>query len=145
MASIAGAGDPGIFWIETRSGSEEEIRDWVSEFRDYEIRYAATREFDEMVLRGRFTNARRAHSPTPGPWPNVDGLDLEWNNIRKTLRTKIARGVDLPSRDVPAAWLGNCRRAVAIHCLRDVAELVLRDPDVHLSRELGKALRRLMF
>lgn len=97
-----------------------------------EIRYSATREFDEMVLRGRFTNARRAHSPVPGPWPNLDHLEVRWRNIRKVARPmpKAPRSAsDCASIDVPFLWPHDPLR-VAYHCGWDVLDLVRSDPEV---------------
>ena len=90
-----------------------------------EVLYGATREFDEMICRGRFTNARRAHLPVP-TFPAVPGAeDFAWRNLKETKAE--ARGADIPSRDVPAALRANDGRweAVAVHLLRDVCELIL--------------------
>lgn len=141
MVGIAGAMDPGVLFAEVRSGTETELMEWLSEFEGYQIRYAATREFDEMVLRGRFTNARRAHSKTPGNWPTLDGLDFSWKNIRKTLRERTwSRAADVKSADVPAVWQAGGQKVVAQHCLRDVLETVLRDKDVTVSHKLKTSL-----
>jgi hypothetical protein len=143
MIGIAGAMDPGVLFAEVRSGTERELVDWISEFRNYEIRYCATREFDEMVLRGRFTNARRAHSPRPGPWPNLDGEKLRWRNIRKMMRERSwDRALDCPGRAVPALWAGGQEELVATHCLRDVLENVMLDSEVWLSPRLFRQMLR---
>jgi hypothetical protein len=96
--------------------------------------YCATRDFDEMILRGRFTNARRAHLPTP-TWPAMPGAeklywhnefshfkDMEYLNRDKYVRTE----TDLPPKDVPDAWAAGHRDEVLVHLLRDVVELVWR-------------------
>lgn len=107
----------------------------------YEIRYSATREFDEMVLRGRFTNARRAHSKKAGAWPNVDTADLRWKNIHKTLRPRSwTRAADVKSADVPEVWQAGYKKVVAVHCLRDVLETAMRDVDVKMSHRLKTEL-----
>jgi len=143
MVAIAGAMDPGIFFATVVSGTEEEMVQWVNEFAGYEIRYLATREFDEMVLRGRFTNARRAHSMSPGSWPNLDSADIRWTNIRKVATEPTwTRAADVRGRDVPMEWAAGARRVVATHCLRDVLENVLRDPDIRLTRTLVNQLVR---
>jgi hypothetical protein len=99
------------------------------------IAYSATREFDEMVLKGRFTNARRAHEPEPF-YPHLfRPQDWEWRNMRKEPSEPMAlRGNDVPSRDVPDWWATRDpgkRMTVYVHLLRDVAELVARygEPD----------------
>lgn len=92
-----------------------------------EVVYAGTREFDEMILRGRFTNARRAHAAEPF-FPAMPGAaDLAWYNARHEAKALTEeRGEDIPSRDVPAAWAdGSGYEMVMIHLLRDVAELIL--------------------
>lgn len=93
-----------------------------------EVRYAATREFDEMVLKGRFTNARRAHEDQPF-FPALPGAEgMAWRNVyhlTPLLSLAYARGEDVPSRDVPRAWARGDRTVVLVHLLRDVAELIL--------------------
>jgi hypothetical protein len=95
-----------------------------------EVRYGATREFDEMICRGRFTNARRAHLPAPA-FPAVPGAeDLRWVNLKAG--HPVPRDPDdLPSWDVSAALRRGDWDRVAVHNLRDVAELILvaGDPD----------------
>jgi hypothetical protein len=145
LIGIAGAMDPGVLFAEVRSGSESELIDWIGEFAGFEIRYSASREFDEMVLRGRFTNARRAHSPVAGRWPNLNRADVRWKNLRKTERPRSwVRAFDLPSRDVPGVWESGGRKLVAQHCLRDVLENVLRDSEVQLSNRLRRRVLRLV-
>lgn len=107
--------------------------------------YSATREFDEMICRGRFTTARRAHAPEPF-YPAVAGAEeLNWKNVRGihelVSAAGVERGEDCPSRDVPAlagfAPVGGGRKLpidmdrVMIHLLRDVAEMILAlgEPD----------------
>lgn len=93
--------------------------------------YGATREFDEMILRGRFTNARRAHAPEPF-YPALDGAEeIEWVNVGPTppaIKPKRS-ATDVKGRDVSATWDGRGREpdsaAVMIHNLRDLAELIL--------------------
>lgn len=102
-----------------------------------EVVYAGTRDFDEMICKGRFTNARRAHEDRPF-FPAVPGADgFRWRNVRPTATERayglgvFERGEDVPSRDVPARWARGDRTVVLVHLLRDVAELVLLagDPD----------------
>lgn len=98
--------------------------------------YAGTREFDEMICRGRFTTARRAHAPEPF-YPSVMGAEyLPWRRVTDVNVHEVApRGEDCASRDVPAllgyAPVGGGRKLppdferVMVHLLRDVAELIL--------------------
>lgn len=89
--------------------------------------YAASRQFDEMVVRGRFTNARRAHLPR-ATWPSAAGsARWRWENVRKAGRSGAERGVDVASRLVPSVLRsgGDGWERCAIHCLRDACDLVL--------------------
>lgn len=88
-----------------------------------EVVYGATREFDEMICKGRFTNARRAHAPAP-VFPAVPWADeLRWTNIGAA-KPDAYRSPDVESRDVPKI-LETDRTRVLVHLLRDVAELIL--------------------
>lgn len=110
--------------------------DWACWFnglkdRSDEMIYAATREFDEMVLKGRFTNARRAHlAKRPRDWRGIEEDRFHWVNIRKIQRPALSRGIDVESRLVPDAWARGEEMKVFVHLFRDVVELVLRDPMV---------------
>jgi hypothetical protein len=85
--------------------------------------YSATREFDEMILKGRFTNARRAHEDHPF-YPAMPGANtLVWDN-RKPGKHR-PRGADVTSRHIPGVWADGHRVPVLVHLLRDVAELIL--------------------
>jgi hypothetical protein len=98
---------------------------------DGPVVYAATRQFDEMVLRGRFTNARRAHAPAPYyPYVLPRGEELRWINVRDLVESNPGeisdnRAPDIPSRDVPEGWMDHRRDMVLVHNLRDVCELIL--------------------
>lgn len=86
--------------------------------------YGATREFDEMICRGRFTNARRAHLPVRG-FPAVPGAEyFRWVNIGPG-HSEPRDPDDLPSREVSATLRAGGWARVAVHNLRDVAELIL--------------------
>lgn len=90
-----------------------------------EVRYSATRDFDEMICRGRFTNARRAHLPRPS-FPAVPGAEtLPWLNV--PIRRRHERGPDIPSREVPQGLKDGRGKQVLVHLLRDVAELIADD------------------
>jgi hypothetical protein len=94
--------------------------------------YAGTREFDEMILKGRFTNARRAHSREV-IYPSMPGASgLVWKNIHKQTRMAVStltRSVDTKSKSVNEAWCSDedGRELVMVHNLRDVAELMYAD------------------
>ena len=110
-------------------------RDWAREFvlpaGTREVRYSATREFDEMILKGRFTNARRAHlAERPAGWPALRGADeVVWTNIKA--RSGLPRSPDIESRDIAFCdWTNRDRileEAVVVHCLRDVLDLPLAE------------------
>ena len=92
--------------------------------------YCATREFDEMIARGRFTNARRAHLPE-ACFPAVPGAeDVDWVNIRKSqeLSERKPSVDDLPSKDVPEAWKRGERDRVIRHLIADVEWLIENRP-----------------
>lgn len=108
---------------------EAELPEWVV--------YSATRQFDEMVLSGKFTNARAAHQEYPGPWPHLPSGIIPWRNIRKAEQPiGVERCPDLPSKDVPERWKAGdeeSRALVAWHCYKDVIKLLLADPDSWLT------------
>lgn len=107
--------------------SENQQLAWLGGYlaNSAEVRYSATREFDEMICRGRFTNARRAHLKTPA-FPAVPGAEeLPWLNA--PIRQRHERGPDIPSREVPKGLTDGRGKQVLIHLLRDVAELIADD------------------
>ena len=87
--------------------------------------YAGTKRFDELVLTGRFTNARRAPLPEPGPWPAVAIDACSWRNLGR--QPENDRAADVASIEAPKAWYDGRERAVLVHCLRDVVELLMAD------------------
>jgi hypothetical protein len=113
------------------SGDEAPVvREVTNRVRDKVVVYGAVRrDFDRYVLTGRFTNARRALLPAPGPWPAVpDSAPAAWVNRHRVLGPT-NRAPDVPSRDVPTAWAHGegGRDLVRLHCLRDVVELMMLD------------------
>lgn len=96
------------------------------------VTYAATRQFDEMILKGMFTNARRAHATRP-MYPAMPGASrMIWRNIYKEVQDSILsfeRDRDIASRDVPEKWCTSSydRKLILVHLLRDVLELVFSD------------------
>ncbi len=139
-AFMAGLAVDGELWLIERTGSEADFLATVREVMGTadSVVYGATRDFDEMILRGRFTNARRAHEPEPF-YPALPAADeLEWRNMGPG---KVGfRAPDIPSRDISATYFGRAGKPnpdlVLIHNLRDVAELIYQfgDPDA-LCRE----------
>ena len=107
-----------------------------------EVVYAATRQFDEMIAKGRFTNARRAHEPTPF-FPAVPGAnDLPWRSVAPIPKDiQELRGPDLPSKDISQEIATNWS-GVAVHLLRDVIQLILIDGDP--NNRCDKWCRRVM-
>lgn len=108
--------------------------DWHLDWQTYlrllpftALRYAATREFDEMVAKGRFTNARRAHLQEPGPWPHIPEQKFKWVNVHKAA-VPVDRSPDIASKDVPTAWSRGARSLVLTHLFKDVVQLVVSDP-----------------
>lgn len=87
--------------------------------------YDATREFDEMICKGRFTNARRAHLPIPGPWKHLSNKMFDWINVRYYSNVHIKRSKDIPSKEI-ASWDGcsddSRTEIIIVHCLRDVIQ-----------------------
>lgn len=102
------------------------------------IVYGATREFDEMILKGRFTNARRAHAAEPF-YPALAGADeFSWVNVG-TDKPDVHRAPDIESRWVPQVWEKGGREKrenVLIHNLRDVCELVLMGDEADEDMQL---------
>jgi hypothetical protein len=123
--ALAGVARDGIIEIIDSEGVEAHVLGQLGESLRYasEVAYCATRQFDEMICRGRFTNARRAHLHFP-TFPAVPGAeDLNW--VEMVRQDKIWRGEDIPSREVPQGLFDGRRTAVLVHLLRDVVELIL--------------------
>lgn len=91
------------------------------------VYYSATREFDEMIAKGRFSNARRAHFPKP-VFPSVPGAnDLHWFNLKLKPETRVPAPNDIPSKEVPAYWATGDpykQRIVLDHLKADVKWMV---------------------
>jgi len=88
--------------------------------------YRATRKFDEMILKGRYTYARRGPAPEPF-YPAMPGAeDLVWACERPdpTGFWESIREQELPSIDVPIAYEAGKSGLVLVHLLRDVCELI---------------------
>jgi hypothetical protein len=109
--------------------------------------YAATREFDEMVLKGRFTNARRAHLPKrPRSRAGISETAYVWANIRKLMAEPFyERDLDVLSKEVPLFWQNSPGdKAVLVHLFRDVLELMVRDPANSLDDQDRRRVAALM-
>lgn len=88
------------------------------------VAYGATRDFDEMILKGRFTNARRAAEDVPF-YPALAGADrYDWYNVGPA-KSDAKRAEDTPSKGVGETWSRGDQMLVFIHNLRDIADLIL--------------------
>jgi len=110
------------------------------------VTYAATRQFDEMILKGKFTHARRAHADRPmyEAMPGASGM--RWRNIYREVRESnrsLVREFDIESREVPLYWCTDQRKTILVHLLRDVLELVFADGK--LNAEARAFIRLVLF
>ena len=127
MAAVARSQE--IILIE-HAKSEDVILDRIAELvAPYRIigYSAGRREFDEMVLKGKFTNARRAHELQPF-YPAMPGAeDFTWINYRRGIRSNVTdqRLPDVESAQVPLAAEDGRMPQVLVHMLRDVVEVIL--------------------
>jgi hypothetical protein len=112
---------------------------WESEA----VLYAATREFDEMITKGRFTNARRAHEDEPF-FPAAYGAEYwNWRNlgvIPESLRA--LRESDIPGSKVSATMRAGKADVVMMHLLRDVVTLILMSGGY--DRECERWIKRVL-
>jgi hypothetical protein len=116
--------------LELSSAGEEDLLSDIAKAVDTrQVLYRATRKFDEMILKGRYTYARRGPEPVPF-YPAMPGAeDLTWicerpdpDGFAEKLRERelMSKGLyDLWRRDDAVHDL------VLIHNLRDVVELIL--------------------
>jgi hypothetical protein len=137
------------FWLLTIAGDEDDLIAWLRTNLDEQtVRYSATRDFDEMVLRGRFTNARAALLNDAGVWPNMDDASINWLNIRKAINREVLMERnwqnDCLSRDVPLLWNAGLRDVVTRHCARDALQLFLADNEVKITAALRRELSAFM-
>ena len=124
LAGIATAGE--ITIVETASSECEflqAVRDTIGTADT--VIYRATRQFDEMILKGKFTNARRALADVPfySVMPGAEELTWDCRKHDPDSAWQQARPGDIPSKDVPVHYELN-PGLVLIHLLRDVAELI---------------------
>jgi hypothetical protein len=125
---LVGIGHLSGEFILINDGNERDLLKRVSEYLSGidTIYYAAGfRDFDEMVLKGRFTNARRAHLPKPGPWPHLKDADkYTWINLKGVACADPERYTDdIRSQDVPALWQEGKRDKVLKHLRYDLEDL----------------------
>jgi hypothetical protein len=144
--ALAGVARDGRIFLLDGEDDETTARNLVASaiFGATEVVYGATREFDEMICKGQFTNARRAHAPAPF-FPSVYGADrLDWRNVGVG-KSGVYRAADVASKDVPA-FLKSGEEAkfemVMIHLLRDVADLILEagSPDAECAEWCAQVL-----
>lgn len=126
-AFLAGVAIAGSIVIVERDGSEEDFLTGVS----YAVApaemvvYRATRKFDEMILKGRYTYARRGPAAEPF-YPAMPGAEsLAWTCERPdpTGVWESMRDRELASAKVSETYAAD-PGLVLIHLLRDVAELI---------------------
>lgn len=108
------------------AGDEEGFLTGVREaIESPRVVYRATRKFDEMILKGRYTYARRGPAPEPF-YPAMPGADaLAWTCERPDPAGfwESARSRELASADVSEMYERDSG-LVLIHLLRDVCELI---------------------
>lgn len=111
------------------------------------VLYRATRKFDEMILKGRFTYARRGPAEVPF-YPAMPGAeDLTWDQRRHLPAPwDSVRERELDSRYVPEVYARD-PNLVLIHNLRDVVELVAGygEPDAECEAWCRKVLTDLTY
>lgn len=121
------------FFFEVVTGNEEKVMEYVGELTaGKNIVYIATRDYDRMVLEGKWTNVRRAMATVPGTWPTVD--HMLWENLNKSKFYYTAdvnmldyqKGFDVLSKEVPQVWHKD-PDIVVLHNFRDLLEMALRD------------------
>lgn len=123
----------GISWFQTET--EEETIALLQMLVDdgIELRYSATRSYDELVVTGRWTYACRGAAERPGPWKAVVGGTF-WNIRKYEKHIGFEREFDISSKDILEAWgKPEYMDAIRLHNLRDVLLLVLSDPMCRIS------------
>jgi hypothetical protein len=134
MMEVVDEEDVGLTWrVTCQAGNEQELVDYLADYEGCRMAYASHNRFDEMVLRGRFRNARRPLSPYAGGWAHCDGHGINWHEIkdlkveRAAIRGDGGRPVDVHSKEIPALWKRGQHLIVAVHCIRDAIEVALMD------------------
>lgn len=140
----------GQLWAEVQYGWPLSSPDWVWWFErshpaGTRFRYAPTHQFDEMVLKGRLYDKRRARlQQTPRGWPGIESRRYKFGVIPKV---NYPRSDDILSMDIGKKSNWDRRelameRRVVVHCLRDVAALARSDLD--LSPQVQANIARFM-
>jgi hypothetical protein len=95
--------------------------------------YDATRDFDRIVLEGRWVNFFRRHSEVSGDWPSLEPVDesetdWRWLNLKKFLVTKslVDRSADIEAVEVLTRWPKGDREPVWNHNLLDLVDFGLK-------------------
>src|ERR1700746_3344880 len=112
------------------------------------VLYFGTRQFDEMVLKGRFTYARRGAAEEPF-YPAMPGAEeLTWDRRRPPLPEPwdSVRERELDSRYVPEAYERN-PGLVLVHKFRDVVQIIAAygEPDEECEAWCRKVLGDVTF
>jgi hypothetical protein len=111
------------------------------------VLYLGSRKFDEMILKGRFTYARRGPAPEPFYPAMPDAEELTWDQYRTLPEPwRSLRERELDSRYVPEVYARE-PDLVLIHNLRDVVWLVAAygEPDEECEAWCRKVLTDRMF
>lgn len=144
-AFLAGVATGGSVVLVERTAGEEDFLTGVAEavWPATTVVYRATRKFDEMILKGRYTYARRGPAPEPF-YPAMPGAeDLAWDCRRPEPGSRIEsmRERELESARVSETYATDAE-LVLIHCLRDVVELIAAygEPDGTCLRWCEKVL-----
>jgi len=129
----------------TGEGDEPGFLRRISEVIDGRpVTYRATRKFDEMILKGRYTYARRGPAPEPFYYAMPGAEGLTWNCERPdpTGFWENVRERELDSARVSETFASDSA-LVAVHLLRDVCELIgaYGEPDDECARWLVEVLR----
>lgn len=126
-AFMAGVAVNGRIALVERTGDEEDFLCGVYAATEPagEVCYRATRKFDEMILKGRYTYARRGPAPEPFYPAMPYAEDLAWTCERPNPNGpwESIRERELASVDVSATYPEDAS-LVMVHLLRDVVELI---------------------
>lgn len=112
-------------------------------FKADTVLYRATRNFDEMILKGRYTYVRRGPASVPfySVMPGAEDLTWDCRKPDPTGRWESMRERELPSKEVSATYRTDPGR-VLVHLLRDVCELIgaYGEPDAECEAWLTRVL-----
>jgi hypothetical protein len=143
MAFIAGVATAGRIRIVESAGDEREFLKGVRAAIGHAdtVLYSSKNKFDEGILKGRFTYARRgwADEAFYPPMPGADSLDWD-RRSGETLYTRL-REVELDSRYVPSVYERDSA-LVLVHNLRDVVAMIAGygEPDAECEQWCRRVL-----